>query len=105
MANDLAHSQAPEFRRDPVTGRWVIVAPERSLRPMSLDHTTPHHRPNGEYDPCPFCPGQEADTPNEVLAYRAAGTVHDGPGWQLRVVPNKFPAVRLIDLSLTPSRT
>jgi UDPglucose--hexose-1-phosphate uridylyltransferase len=44
--------------------------------------------------PCPFCPGQEHDTPNEVLAYRVAGSIPDGPGWQLRVVPNKFPAVR-----------
>jgi UDPglucose--hexose-1-phosphate uridylyltransferase len=85
---------APEFRRDPVTGRWVIVAPERSLRPMSLVHAEPHHRANAERVVCPFCPGQEYDTPNEVLAYRPAGTDRDGPDWRLRVVPNKFPATR-----------
>jgi UDPglucose--hexose-1-phosphate uridylyltransferase len=50
--------------------------------------------------PCPFCPGQEHDTPNEVLAYREPGTEPNGPGWRLRVVPNKFPAVRLnVDLA------
>lgn len=79
---------APEFRRDPVCGRWVVVAPERSLRPMALTHAEPHHRVNGDAEPCPFCPGMEHDTPNEVLVY---GDEH---GWRLRVVPNKYPAVR-----------
>jgi UDPglucose--hexose-1-phosphate uridylyltransferase len=80
---------APEFRRDPVTGRWVVVAPERSLRPMALDHSEPLHRDAGGAVPCPFCPGQEHDTPDEVLALR-----DESGAWRLRVVPNKFPAVR-----------
>lgn len=87
-------SADPEFRRDPVCGRWAVVAPERSNRPMGLAGAEPRHRGNGERRPCPFCPGQEYDTPHEVLAYRDAGSSADGPGWQLRVVPNKFPAVR-----------
>lgn len=87
-------SAEPEFRRDPVCGRWAVVAPERSHRPMTLEGVEPRHRRNGERRPCPFCPGQEYDTPNEVLAYRTPGSFPDGPGWQLRVVPNKFPAVR-----------
>jgi UDPglucose--hexose-1-phosphate uridylyltransferase len=61
---------------------------------MALEGAEPRHRRNGERKPCPFCPGQEYDTPNEVLAYREPGSQPDGPGWQLRVVPNKFPAVR-----------
>jgi UDPglucose--hexose-1-phosphate uridylyltransferase len=89
-----ADPTAPEFRRDPVTGRWVVIAPERSLRPMGLEGAEPRHRRNGEQQPCPFCPGQEHDTPNEVLAIRDPGTPRDGPGWRLRVVPNKYPAVR-----------
>jgi UDPglucose--hexose-1-phosphate uridylyltransferase len=84
----------PEFRRDPVCGRWAVVAPERALRPITLQGAEPRHRRNGERKPCPFCPGQEHDTPHEVLAYREAGTSADGPGWRLRVVPNRFPAVR-----------
>ncbi|MBA4190633.1 MAG: galactose-1-phosphate uridylyltransferase [Planctomycetaceae bacterium] len=83
-----------EIRRDPVCGRWAVVAPERSLRPMTLEGAEPRHRRNGERHPCPFCPGQEYDTPNEVLAHRTPGSQPDGPGWQLRVVPNKFPALR-----------
>jgi UDPglucose--hexose-1-phosphate uridylyltransferase len=86
-------SLEPEFRRDPVCGRWAIVAPQRSLRPHNLEGAEPRHRRNGERTPCPFCPGQEHDTPHEVLAYREPGSLPDGPGWQLRSVPNKFPAV------------
>jgi UDPglucose--hexose-1-phosphate uridylyltransferase len=84
----------PEYRRDPICGRWAVVAPERSHRPVTLVGAEPRHRTNGERQPCPFCPGQEYDTPNEVLADREPGSPPDGPGWQLRVVPNKFPAVR-----------
>ena len=91
MADDAA---APEYRRDPVTGRWVVVAPERAARPMALRGAEPRHRPDRERRPCPFCPGQEHDTPHEVYALREPGTSPDGPGWRLRVVPNKFPAVR-----------
>ncbi len=84
----------PEYRRDPVTGRWAVVAPERSQRPFGLPDAEPRHRTTGEREPCPFCEGQEHDTPHEVLAYRTPGSPADGPGWQLRVVPNRFPAVR-----------
>ena len=70
------------------------MAPERAYRPITLTGAEPRHRTNGERKPCPFCPGQEYDTPNEVYAHREPGSVPDGPGWQLRVVPNKFPAVR-----------
>ncbi len=83
-----------EFRRDPVCGRWAVIAPQRSLRPQNLEGAEPRHRRIGERKPCPFCPGQEHDTPNEVLAYREHGTPVNGPGWKLRIVPNKFPAVQ-----------
>src|SRR5207237_5235765 len=45
---------------------------------------------------CPLCPGHEAETPPEVLAYRdRTDAVRDGPGWRVRVVPNKFPSLRI----------
>jgi UDPglucose--hexose-1-phosphate uridylyltransferase len=43
---------------------------------------------------CPFCQGHESKTPPEVLAVRGNGGGPDAPGWSLRVVPNKFPALR-----------
>ena len=82
----------PELRKDPVIGRWVIIATERSKRPddfVSLDEKTPQAKL------CPFCPGNEDKTPPEIMAYRKPGTLPDKPGWNLRVVSNKFPALRI----------
>lgn len=80
-----------ELRKDPVLGRWVIIASERSKRPT--DFAIDHERPAGGV--CPFCYGSETHTPPEVLAYRAAGQAANGPGWRVRVVPNKYPALTI----------
>jgi UDPglucose--hexose-1-phosphate uridylyltransferase len=82
----------PELRKDPITGRWVIVAVDRAMRPTDFirDHVVPV---GGRF--CPLCPGHEEKTPPEVLAYRPAGGQHNQSGWTLRVVPNKFPALRV----------
>ncbi|MDO8804746.1 MAG: galactose-1-phosphate uridylyltransferase [Elusimicrobiota bacterium] len=73
----------PEIRKDPVFGRWVIIASERGLRPNEF-------RPGGAGDghACPFCAGNEALTPPVIYSL-------PGPagGWRLRVVRNKFPAL------------
>jgi len=44
---------------------------------------------------CPFCPGNEYTTPPEIIAFRPAATEPDSPGWTLRVMPNKFPALQI----------
>ena len=82
----------PELRKDPITGRWVVVATDRRQRPMDFhfERATAIGRAH-----CPFCPGREHVTPPEVLAYRHNGSAPNGPGWDLRVVPNKFPALRV----------
>lgn len=81
----------PELRKDPVTGRWVIIATERSRRPSDFLRS-PVTIQGGRF--CPFCPGNEEKTPSEVLAYRN-GSEPNSAGWNLRVVPNKFPALRV----------
>ncbi len=81
----------PELRKDPVVGRWVIISTERAQRPSDF-RSTPVTLKEG---PCVFCPGNEAKTPPEILAFRPPGSAPDGPGWSLRVVPNKFPALRI----------
>src|SRR5262245_39573658 len=83
----------PELRKDPIVGRWVIIASERSRRPLDVKRDDPPRS-----GPCPFCPGHEDKTPHEVLAYRppeGPGARANAPGWSLRVFPNKFPALMI----------
>lgn len=81
----------PELRKDPVLGRWVIISTERAKRPKDFK-SAPEKK---VVDPkaCPFCPGNEAATPPEIIAYRKPGTQPNTTGWTLRVIPNKFPAL------------
>ena len=82
----------PELRKDPVTGRWVIISTERRKRPNDFRFERPSIIGREE---CPFCPGQEALTPPEVLAYRQNGGGANSSDWVVRVVPNKFPALQV----------
>ncbi len=79
----------PELRRDPIIGRWVIIAKERGKRPY--DFVIEKDKTKGGF--CPLCPGNENTTPPEVLAYGRPYYNPNGPDWKLRVVPNKFPAL------------
>jgi len=81
----------PELRKDPVVGRWVIISTERARRPS--DFGPDPVRTRGGH--CVFCPGNEGQTPPEILALRPPDRPSNGPGWSLRVVPNKFPALRI----------
>lgn len=80
-----------ELRKDPVTGRWVIISSERGRRPSDFQEAPPKRK--GGF--CPFCAGNERFTPPEILAYREPGTAPNSQGWSLRVVPNKFPALKI----------
>ncbi len=75
-----------ELRKDPIVGRWVIISTERGKRP----HDFPREQPARKEGFCPLCPGSERMTPPEILTYRRGGA-----DWTLRVVPNKFPALRI----------
>ena len=79
----------PEFRKEPVTGRWVIISSERAKRPSAF---VVQKQPKREGF-CPFCQGNEKHTPEEVLAYRSPGSPDNSSDWWLRVVPNKYPAL------------
>lgn len=82
----------PELRKDPVTGRWVIISTDRRKRPNDFRLEQPAVL-GAEY--CPFCAGHEDMTPPEVLAFRHHGGPPNSPGWDVRVVPNKFPALQV----------
>lgn len=81
----------PELRKDPIVDRWVIIALERGKRPFDFTTT----KALGQSGFCPFCYGGENKTPPEIIAYRPGGSPANSPDWSLRVVPNKFPALKI----------
>jgi len=81
----------PDLRKDPIVGRWVIIAKSRARRPHDFD--TSLVRRGDRF--CPFCEGHEDKTPGEIIAYRSPGSQRNRPGWRVRVVPNKFPALEI----------
>ncbi len=81
----------PELRRDPIVGRWVIIATERARRPNQV--RVPPADPQPGF--CPFCPSNEASTPHEVFVVGRAAVPADVPGWKVRVVPNRYPALMI----------
>lgn len=79
-----------EFRKDPITGRWRIIAEGRSARPNEYGTLPPAVTADAN---CPFCEGNESRTPPEVASVRPPGSVPNGPGWLARSIPNRFPTV------------
>ncbi|OGX15614.1 MAG: galactose-1-phosphate uridylyltransferase [Omnitrophica WOR_2 bacterium RBG_13_41_10] len=80
-----------ELRRDPIGGRWVIVNTDHPSKPEEFEYEPRTFRGGT----CPFCYGNEAMTPPEIEAIRDPHTSPNTPGWQVRVVPNKFPALQI----------
>ncbi|MFC1576793.1 galactose-1-phosphate uridylyltransferase [Candidatus Omnitrophota bacterium] len=78
-----------ELRRDPVTGRWIIVYLENIPKPSEFAVEPTQKNADG----CPFCMGAEQLTPPEIIAHRKKGGANT-PGWTVRVVPNKYPALK-----------
>ena len=79
----------PELRKDPVVGRWVIITTERGKRPSDY---VPQPVEVPDLARNPFAEGNEHMTPPEIFAFRDPKSKPNTPGWQVRVVPNKFPA-------------
>jgi UDPglucose--hexose-1-phosphate uridylyltransferase len=79
-----------EMRQNRMTGEWVIYAPERGKRPHQHGSGQPSasQRPQRRED-CPFCPGNEDALPAILMQLPEK----EGESWQIRVVPNKFPAL------------
>jgi len=78
-----------EIRQDPTTKEWVIMARERAKRPHDFVRQQAEAEPPAFESSCPFCPGNEAMTPPEILSYRD----HETQSWRVRAFANKFPAL------------
>lgn len=89
----MADDYTPETRRDRITKQWVACAPTRSTRPHKTGSPTPDPDPTDDtpVEGCPFCPGHEDQLPTVLWQLDA----DDPRPWQTRVVPNKYPALRL----------
>lgn len=78
-----------ELRQNALTGEWVIVAPRRADRPHPTEPLR-GVRPDAKREPgCPFCPGNETETPPEILRYPEESE----QAWRVRVFPNRYPAL------------
>lgn len=88
----------PELRVDPLTGRKALIAADRAQRPNDFQHDLGAVATGGAAQQawearraaCPFCAGRESATPIALDVYPAPPQA-----WQVRVVPNKFPALTL----------
>ncbi|MEA1912699.1 MAG: DUF4931 domain-containing protein [candidate division WOR-3 bacterium] len=76
------------FRKDPLYNRWVLMVPGRGKRP----HAFYREKEKDDGKVCPFCEGREEKTPPEIDSFRVKGKANE-PGWKIRVVPNKYPAL------------
>jgi UDPglucose--hexose-1-phosphate uridylyltransferase len=78
-----------EVRRDILTDTWVIVRTETTDIPLN------HRKLQTPLPVCPFCTGNESNTPPEIFAIRGSNSQPNQPGWQIRVVPDKNPVLRI----------
>lgn len=82
------------LRYDEATSDWVIFAPSRSRRPDEFRRGKATRVSDSEPPTaCPFCPGNESLAPHELYADRPPGG--SSRDWLVRVIPNKFPALRI----------
>ena len=79
-----------ELRWDPIKLLWVIIATDRGRRPLDFQVQV---ESNGT-TACPFCYGNENKTPAEIFAIRPGG-LPNAANWRVRVIPNKYPALRV----------
>jgi UDPglucose--hexose-1-phosphate uridylyltransferase len=92
----------PEVRIDPLSGQRVIIAGERAGRPGDGLHMTPRRAIDPTHDP--FAAGNEDQTPPELFALRDGGgdAAPNTPGWRVRVLPNRFPALTADSVAPAP---
>ena len=79
----------PELRQNFFTKEWVIIATERAKRPEELVTHRPVQAAPTFLETCPFCPGNEGQSPVEMVRYPA----NTSEAWTVRVIPNKFAAL------------
>jgi len=85
-----------QLRRDPLTGRWTVtVMDEVNLQELARGQKSRNHAETLGAISCEYCEGQEKATPPEIVAFRHPNSPPNGPGWRIRVVPEKAPVLQI----------
>ena len=82
------HKETGELRQDLVTGKWVVVAAGRAMRPR--DFTSERGKPRAGpkwQEGCPFCQLDKYPQAADVLRLP-----DEKDEWQVHIFPNKYPA-------------
>ncbi|MDA7887373.1 hypothetical protein N9A96_00690 [bacterium] len=81
-----------DLRLDPINQQWVAIARNRRDRPMEF---VPIEQLRQQMI-CPFCKGNEEETPSALTAYRSDGSMllsdEELSNWSTRVIPNRYPS-------------
>jgi len=85
------------YRFCPLSGNCVIISKKRKRRPSDFAFDGFEN----ENIESPFIYGNEHKTPDEIYAVRNDSSVPNTPGWQVRVVPNKYNA---LDIEKEPKK-
>ena len=92
----------PQYRKDIILDEWVIIATERAKRPENFKEEKLKVKTESA-GICPFDAGNESMTPPEILRLDKDGNIlkKNSGHWQIRVVPNKFPALVPTEVSMS----
>ena len=82
-----------QLRRDPILGRWIIVQYDSEKGPQDYQDHAAGKRGNPKT--CPFCPGNELKTTPDIVIDKTPHVGGESGSWNLRVIANKFPALRI----------
>jgi UDPglucose--hexose-1-phosphate uridylyltransferase len=84
-----------QLRHDPITGNWTIVVQDGQdvdfFRPLQSRRASAE----SDNDSCEFCAGHELETTSEIYALRPGGGHKNGPGWRVRVIPERYPVLQI----------
>ena len=75
-----------EFRQNPITKAWVLIAPNRGKRPDDYKTYSVMHGVPDTDSKCVFCAGNE-HLNREIYRYP------EGKDWEIRIIPNKFASL------------
>ena len=81
-----------EIRRDSITGKWILIAPTQGKSAQDFRIERPYEKTPPD---CPLCPGNERLTGPEITSLRPKGSHLDDSKWQVRVVPDRFPVLKI----------